>query len=81
MAELEKAVSESFKLFNVVNIKQEQKRILEVLTKNNDCMAILPTGFGNSLPYQLLIPVRKAMGQFEESHHMFATDRTYEESM
>lgn len=29
MAELEKAVSESFKLFNVVNIKQEQKRILE----------------------------------------------------
>lgn len=83
MAELEEAVSESLKLFNVVNIKQEQKRILEVLTKNNDCMAIhvLPTGFGNSLPYQLLIPVRKAMGQFEESHHMFATDRTYEESM
>lgn len=76
MAELEEAVSESLKLFNVVNIKQEQKRILEVLTKNNDCMAILPTGFGNSL-----IPVRKAMGQFEESHHMFATDRTYEESM
>lgn len=81
MAELEEAVSESLKLFNVVNIKQEQKRILEVLTKNNDCMAILPTGFGNSLQYQLLIPVRKAMGQFEESHHMFATDRTYEESM
>lgn len=81
MAELEEAVSEYFKLFNVVNIKQEQKRILEVLTKNNECMAILPTGFGNSLPYQLLIPVRKAMGQFEESHHMFATDRTYEESM
>lgn len=81
MAKLEEAVSESLKLFNVVNIKQEQKRILEVLTKNNDCMAILPTGFGNSRPYQLLIPVRKAMGQFEESHHMFATDRTYEESM
>lgn len=81
MAELEEAVSESFKLFNVVNIKQEQKRILDALTMNNDCMAILPTGFGNSLPYQLLIPVRKAMGQFEESHHMFATDRTYEESM
>lgn len=84
MAELEEAVSESLKLFNVVNIKQEQKRILDALTKNNDCMAILmilPTGFGNSLPYQLLIPVRKAMGQFEESHHMFATGRTYEESM
>lgn len=29
MAELEEAVSESFKLFNVVNIKQEQKRILD----------------------------------------------------
>lgn len=81
MAELDEAVSESLKLFNVVNIKQEQKRILDALTKNNDCMAILPTRFGNSLPYQLLIPVRKAMGQFEESHHMFATDRTYEESM
>lgn len=79
MAELEEAVSESLKLFNVV--KQEQKRILDALTKNNDCMAILPTGFRKSLPYQLLIPVRKAMGQFEESHHMFATDRTYEESM
>lgn len=26
MAELEEAVSESLKLFNVVNIKQEQKR-------------------------------------------------------
>lgn len=33
--------------------------------KNSDCMAILPTGFGKSLPYQLLIPVRKAMGQFD----------------
>lgn len=40
MAELEEAVSESLKLFNVVNIKQEQKRILDALTKNNDCMAI-----------------------------------------
>lgn len=25
---------------------------------------ILPRGFGKSLPYQLLIPVREAMGQF-----------------
>lgn len=60
MAELEEAVSESLKYFNVFNIKQEQKRILDALTKNNDCMAILPTGFGKSLPYQLLIPVKKA---------------------
>lgn len=60
MAELEEAVSESLKYFNVFNIKQEQKRILDALMKNNDCMAILPTGFGKSLPYQLLIPVKKA---------------------
>lgn len=43
MAEFEEAVSESLKLFNVV--KQEQKRILDALTKNNDCRALLPTGF------------------------------------
>lgn len=43
MPEFEEAVSESLKLFNVV--KQEQKRILDALTKNNDCMALLPTGF------------------------------------
>lgn len=60
MAELEEAVSESLKYFNVFNIKQDQKRILDALMKNNDCMAILPTGFGKSLPYQLLIPVKKA---------------------
>lgn len=49
--------------------------------KNNDCMGLLPTRFENSLPYQLLIPVRKAMVQSEKSHHMFASVRSYEELM
>lgn len=62
MVELEEAVSKSLKYFYVVNTKQDQNRILAALMKNSDC---IPTRLRKSLPYKLLIKVRKAMGQFD----------------
>lgn len=63
MADLEVAVENCLKYFNVVTIKPEQQRILDAILTYKDCMAVLPTGFGKSLPYQLLIPVKKELGQ------------------
>lgn len=53
-----KKVSE---LFNVSNVKKEQEQMLEMLLRRQDCIAVLPTGYGKSLPYQMLVPVRREM--------------------
>ena len=42
--------------FGVTNLK-EQKQMLDCLINGKDCMAILPTGFGKSLPFQIYLPV------------------------
>ena len=35
--------------------------MLELLLERQDCMAVLPTGYGNSLPYQMLVSVKREM--------------------
>ena len=40
-------------LFGVDKLKDEQRTILECLIDKKDCMAVLPTGFGKSLPFQI----------------------------
>ena len=46
--------------FGVTNLK-EQKQMLDCLINGKDCMAILPTGFGKSLPFQIYLPVVRGM--------------------
>ena len=40
-------------LFGVDKLKDEQRTILECLIDKKDCMAVLPTGFGKSLPLEI----------------------------
>ena len=40
-------------LFGVDKLKDEQRTILECLIDKKDCIAVLPTGFGKSLPFQI----------------------------
>ena len=46
--------------FGVTNLK-EQKQMLDCLINGKDCMAILPTGFGKSLPFEIYLPVVRGM--------------------
>ncbi|XP_062584590.1 ATP-dependent DNA helicase RecQ-like [Saccostrea cucullata] len=46
-----------------IKLKSEQVEILQSLVEKRDCMAVLPTGFGKSLPFQLLPLVQKEMGR------------------
>ena len=47
------ASEEVLKLFKIEKLKEEQSAILKCILEGRDCMAVLPTGFGKSLPYQL----------------------------
>ncbi|XP_048729762.1 ATP-dependent DNA helicase RecQ-like [Ostrea edulis] len=59
------AMEEKIKLclneFQIPALKEEQRKILDALLEKRDCLAILPTGFGKSLPYQLLVPLRRCI--------------------
>ena len=58
----EDAVKKVLQMFDIVNLKDEQKKMLDLLLKREDCIAVLPTGYGKSLPYQMLVPLRREMG-------------------
>ncbi|VDI79138.1 ATP-dependent metalloprotease [Mytilus galloprovincialis] len=47
--------------FKISTLKAEQRTILDCLIEKKDCIAILPTGFGKSLPYQMLVSVRREL--------------------
>ena len=57
----ERAIEKDLKDFNIASLKKEQKEILLTAFQKKDCMAVLPTGYGKSLPYQLLIPLRREL--------------------
>ncbi|XP_052105398.1 probable ATP-dependent DNA helicase RecS [Mytilus californianus] len=45
------------KFGNMRQALPEQKEILECFVNKKNCVAVLPTGFGKSLPFQLYLPV------------------------
>lgn len=49
------------KVFKIDKLKEKQKAITMAALKKEDCIAILPTGYGKSLPYQMLIPLRRML--------------------
>ena len=54
--------------FGVTNLKEEQRQMLDCLINEKDCMAILPTGFGKSLPFQIYLPVFIFFSEYSKNH-------------
>ena len=48
--------------FGVERLKVEQRKMLDALLEKKDCMTVLPTGYGKSLPYQMLVPLQRELG-------------------
>lgn len=46
-----------------IKLKPQQLEILQSLLDWKDCMAVLPTGFGKSLPYQLFPLIQRERGR------------------
>ncbi|XP_048728846.2 ATP-dependent DNA helicase RecQ-like [Ostrea edulis] len=69
-SKFEYSLSEICKQFTIDNLRPEQKEIINALVKKEDCIAIFPTGFGKSLPYQILVPfireLKKIASKLEE---------------
>jgi len=61
MATIDTAIALALQQFKVDHLKAEQKVILQALLSGEDCVAVLPTGYGKSLPYQLYLPVLKEL--------------------
>ena len=61
MASYDEALVYILKSFGVSELKMEQKVILDALMESKDCLGILPTGYGKSLPYQLVLPLKRAL--------------------
>jgi superfamily II DNA helicase RecQ len=55
MTDLDNAIHKS--LYTNINLKPKQVVCLEAIYNNKDTVAILPTGYGKSLIYQLLPPL------------------------
>jgi superfamily II DNA helicase RecQ len=51
MATIDTAIAIALQQFKVDRLKAEQKIILQALLSGEDCVAVLPTGYGKSLPY------------------------------
>ncbi|XP_062613037.1 uncharacterized protein LOC134274817 [Saccostrea cucullata] len=60
MADIDRAIVNIQQQLNI-SLKNEQKEILELILQKKDCVCVLPTGFGKSLPYQLSILTRQTL--------------------
>lgn len=49
------------KLFSIECLKEEQKTLVKSMLAKRNCIAVLPTGFGKSLPYQILLPLARRL--------------------
>ena len=52
--------------FSVEGLKKEQLIILQSMLANKDCIAVLPTGYGKSLSYQIFLPVVRELQKCNE---------------
>lgn len=63
---IEALVCDLLPVFGVDALKDEQKTILQCLINKTDCMAVLPTGYGKSLPYQMYSLVNRRLTSANE---------------
>ena len=59
--EVKVSVQEILKCLQVKDLKTEQEKILKALLQRKDCVAVLPTGYGKSLPYQIAIYIKRTL--------------------
>jgi ATP-dependent DNA helicase RecQ len=59
---IDAAIKTALKIFNIEKLKSEQEQILRCLLDRTDCLAVLPTGFGKTLPFHMFIPVCRELG-------------------
>ena len=59
--DIENLLASVLRKFNVKELKREQRQILDCLLQGEDCVAVLPTGYGKSLPYQIFAPVHQQL--------------------
>jgi len=52
--------------FSVEMLKREQQEMIKSLLEKTDCMAVLPTGYGKSLPYQMFIPLVRELKKMQK---------------
>lgn len=60
-SEINEAIIKILPQFGVKELKAEQMKILKCMISRDDCLAVLPTGFGKSLPFQMCIPVQREL--------------------
>ena len=59
--EIDDALTNVLPNYGIDQLKPEQRQILDCLMKKEDCLAVLPTGYGKSLPFQLLPAIASAL--------------------
>lgn len=59
--EVKVAREEVLRFFHINELKTQQLQILEALLQRKDCVAVLPTGYGKSLPFQIAISVKRLL--------------------
>ena len=52
--------------FNVTGLKEDQMKVLRCLIEKRDCVAVLPTGYGKSLPFEMYLPVKRQLEEHND---------------
>ncbi|XP_061170875.1 probable ATP-dependent DNA helicase RecS [Saccostrea echinata] len=60
--DIENIIGSVLSKFNIKELKKEQRQLLDYLLRGEDCVAVLPTGYGKSLPYQIFAPIYHQQG-------------------
>ncbi|KAK3107695.1 hypothetical protein FSP39_020128 [Pinctada imbricata] len=55
------AITDIRKLFSIESLKNEQIQMIEAILEKRDVLAVLPTGYGKSLLYQMYVPLRRKL--------------------
>ena len=61
---VEVAIKKVLDRLGIDHLKDHQKSIFDCVMAKKDCVAILPTGYGKSLPYQLYLPVQRELNAY-----------------
>lgn len=73
LAEKEKtnmAIGKVVERFCIRSLKDEQRQNLQCILNRVGCVAVLPTGVGKFLPFQISIPVRREIGMSDVDKFM-----------
>ena len=73
---LDECIAEALEIFSIKALKSEQRAILTNIVHKRNTMAILPTGFGKSLPYHMYLPVIKRLANKKDlGFHVDETEK------